>query len=115
MDRLRLARTRLVERQSGRLASARAELVHVFSLPARSMQIRNSLVIIVRAHTLLITSLHIASNGNTLRGHQTEFRLLHVKRLISDYARVVIVARTTEWPLALADQGGPVDSTVQLL
>ena len=29
----------------------------------------------------------IASNGNTLRGHQTEFRLLHVKRLISDYAR----------------------------
>ena len=57
----------------------------------------------------------IASNGNTLRGHQTEFRLLHVKRLISDYARVVIVARTTEWPLALADQGGPVDSTVQLL
>ena len=58
---------------------------------------------------------YIASNGNTLRGHQTEFRLLHVKRLISDYARVVIVARTTEWPLALADQGGPVDSTVQLL
>ena len=57
----------------------------------------------------------IASNGNTLRGHQTEFRLLHVKRLISDYAQVVIVARTTEWPLALADQGGPVDSTVQLL
>ena len=57
----------------------------------------------------------IASNGNTLRGHQTEFRLLHVKRLISDYVRVVIVARTTEWPLALADQGGPVDSTVQLL
>ena len=47
----------------------------------------------------------IASNGNTLRGHQTEFRLLHVKRLISDYAQVVIVARTTEWPLALADQG----------
>ena len=65
------------------------------------------------------SSLHskciIASNGNTLRGHQTEFRLLHVKRLISDYARVVIVARTTEWPLALADQGRPVDSTVQLL
>ena len=58
---------------------------------------------------------YIASNGNTLRGHQTEFRLLHVKRLISDYARVVILARTTEWPLALADQGGPVDSTVQLL
>ena len=54
----------------------------------------------------------IASNGNTLRGHQTEFRLLHVKRLISDYARVFIV---TEWPLALADQGGQVDSTVQLL
>ena len=53
--------------------------------------------------------------SNTLRGHQTEFRLLHVKRLISDYARVVIVARTTDWPLALADQGGPVDSTVQLL
>ena len=26
-----------------------------------------------------------------------------------------IVARTTEWPLALADQGEPVDSTVQLL
>ena len=46
----------------------------------------------------------IASNGNTLRGHQTEFRLLHVKRLISDYARVVIVARTTEWPLAKEDQ-----------
>ena len=39
----------------------------------------------------------IASNGNTLRGHHTEFRLLHVKRLISDYAQVVIVARTTEW------------------
>ena len=64
---------------------------------------------------LLLQESSIASNGNTLRGHQTEFRLLHVKRLISDYARVVIVARTTEWPLALADQGGPVDSTVQLL
>ena len=38
-----------------------------------------------------------------------------VKRLISDYARVVIVVRTTEWRLALSDQGGPVDSTVQLL
>ena len=58
---------------------------------------------------------YIASNGNTLCGHQTEFRLLHVKLLISDYVRVVIVAKTTEWPLALADQGGPVDSTVQLL
>ena len=60
-------------------------------------------------------TLLIASNCNTLRGHQTEFRLLHVKRLISYYAQVVIVARTTEWPLALADQGGPADSTVQLL
>ena len=57
----------------------------------------------------------IASNGNTCCGHQTEFRLLYVKRLISNYARVVIVLRTTEWRLALADQGGPVDSTVQLL
>ena len=33
----------------------------------------------------------------------------------TDYARVVIVVRTTEWRLVLADQGGPVDSTVQLL
>ena len=66
-------------------------------------------------HNKLTAWSHIASNCNTLRGHQTEFRLLHVKRLISYYARVVIVARTTEWPLALADQGGPVDSTVQLL
>ena len=62
MDRLISAgspRTRLVERQSGSLASARAELVHVFSLPARSVQIRNSLVIKVRAHTLLTASLQL--------------------------------------------------------
>ena len=42
-----------------------------------------------------------------------EFRLLYVKRLISDYARVVIVVSTTEWRLVLADQGGPVDLTIQ--
>ena len=53
--------SRLVERQSGSLASTHAawEPVHVFSLPAQSMQIRNSLVIKVRAHTLLTASLQL--------------------------------------------------------